>query len=108
MGYQIRYAVPNTPFEILASCEDTVKVHEQMEQLTALYGNVAKCSECSGPAKPVCRQSGDGTYYEWWCENQECKGKLALHEFNTKKSGKVGLYKKWDEKFEIWDGGKSE
>ena len=109
MSYQIRYTVPNTPFEILATCEDTVKVHEQMQQLNALYGNVAKCTKCSGPAKPVCRVTSDGsaTYYEWWCENMDCKAKLKLHEFNTKKSGKTGLYRKWQDDFEIWDGEKA-
>jgi len=114
MSYQIRYDVPNIPFEILATCETTTDVHREMEYLTSLFGRVGKCSCCGGPAVPKIRvvkpdkERGKkgGTYYEWWCDSGECRAKVSLHSFDPDKSGKKGLYLKWDEGFEIWEGEK--
>ncbi len=115
MGYQIKYDVPNMPFEIMSMCETTTDVHREMEYLTSLFGRVGKCSCCNSPAVPKVRivkanpaeNKKGGTYYEWWCENQECRAKVALHSFDPDKSGKKGLYLKWDEGFVVWEGEKA-
>ncbi len=116
MSYQIRYTVPNTPFEILCSCDTTTDVHKQMEYLMTLYGSVATCSVCDSPARPVVIK-GDiktgpnagkkATYYKWWCENMDCKAQLQVHEYYKEQSGKEGLYRVSEEKFEVYQGEKS-
>ena len=108
MPYQLRYKVPHTEFEILATCDNTTEVHRQMEYLGGLYGTVGQCTCCSGPTRAIVRvvkpKDGKkgGTYFEWWCDNQDCRAKLPLHSFDPEKSGKTGLYKKWDENWEVY------
>ena len=105
MPYQLRFKIPNTELEIMCSAGDSLAaLHQAMSDVSDLYRVGGKCTVCGSTARPVVRspKAAKGKFYEWWCNNMECKAKMQLHQF--KEGG--GLYRVHDEEFEVWDGEK--
>ena len=105
MPYQLRFKIPHTDLEIMCSAGDSMtSLHQAMSDVSDLYRVGGKCTVCNGPARPVVRspKAAKGKFYEWWCDNMDCKAKMQLHQF--KEGG--GLYRVDDDTFEVWDGEK--